>query len=800
LNSLLDRYALPLGFGVVHFILGRAALSLAVPPGYSSPIWPAAAIVVLAFWRLGWRAVLPIGASAFLLGTRANELGDVQALLANFVIACGTLLQGAAGGAIARRLERLDPELSSPWVVGGYLGLLGPATCLINSAFSVSLLTLLGQIPPVDAGMNWFAWWTGDFVGVVLLFPACFLWLRSVKEGDRSRANRVAVWSVALVFLTVSVYLIVFDRHYTELQAELEGDAEEVTRRIESARFEHETLVQSIDAHLSAIPTISNKSFEEFTAALLTDFPAVQALEWVSRVPLEERASFEASTRARGIPKFEISARDEEGDLKPAPLGQENYFPVTYVSPRAGNEESVGFDLGSEKLRAAALHEAARSGQVVSTQPIVLVQERSGRENFSYLVVSPVMRASSAFEETEVLAGYACAVIRVEDVIGMALESFSLGRLTFSVRDPRQPETKMYLSAGSSTAGLDELSDRETAEQFYSSVCKGRTAPWEISYFLGAELYAISNWWSFWTIMSIGLSWVFLSTVFLTTLSAQPQLIQRVVDSRTEELKAVSDELKCFNQELESMVAERTEELAHRNEELNAFVRSTTHDLRSHMGNLQLAADVMQRELGSESPSTIVQRSIRVVSNAAVSMRDLLGALLGLSQVDNQSLEIELVALDDVVNEVFQLLATEIQFNRVGLECSPLPQVYGDRRLLSVLYQNLITNAMKFTSDAEHSRVRVSFATSEDGTETVLSVSDNGIGIPPEKRAEVFRPFVRHPERMKYSGSGIGLSTCERIVQRLGGRIWIEESSEGGAQFCFTLPLQSDEAIPTQDA
>ena len=135
------------------------------------------------------------------------------------------------------------------------------------------------------------------------------------------------------------------------------------------------------------------------------------------------------------------------------------------------------------------------------------------------------------------------------------------------------------------------------------------------------------------------------------------------------------------------------------------------------------------------------------------------------------------------------------------IERDPLPEIWGDSILLTQLYQNLIGNALKFSGDQ---RPIIQLTFEQKNGEQIFGVNDNGIGIEPKYAQEIFKPFRRLHGRAEYEGSGIGLAICRKIIERHGGKIWVESEKGKGAHFRFTLPRrtkeqgESDEGLPTR--
>jgi signal transduction histidine kinase len=144
----------------------------------------------------------------------------------------------------------------------------------------------------------------------------------------------------------------------------------------------------------------------------------------------------------------------------------------------------------------------------------------------------------------------------------------------------------------------------------------------------------------------------------------------------------------------------------------------------------------------------------------------------------------EMAPLDDCVDRALDALAIRLQETGAQLTRDPLPELRGDRTLLTQLYQNLICNALKFVR-GRRPQIRLT-AELNDGCWT-LGVRDNGIGIAPEYRRQIFGPFQRLHGRGEFDGAGVGLAICQTTVERHGGAIWVESQPGIGSHFKFTL-------------
>jgi len=175
-----------------------------------------------------------------------------------------------------------------------------------------------------------------------------------------------------------------------------------------------------------------------------------------------------------------------------------------------------------------------------------------------------------------------------------------------------------------------------------------------------------------------------------------------------------------------------------------------------------------------------------IARRGATRMRQLIEDLLAFSAIGKMAGAIVTVDLDDLLDHALTDLERAIADAGATIERTPLPTVEGHPALLGQLLQNLLANAVKFRRPGVAPVVRVSGG--RDGDGVTIVVADNGIGVPPEQRAEVFGVFTRLNPSDAFSGSGIGLATCAKVVQQHRGRIWIEDGVDGGVSVCVWLP------------
>ena len=176
---------------------------------------------------------------------------------------------------------------------------------------------------------------------------------------------------------------------------------------------------------------------------------------------------------------------------------------------------------------------------------------------------------------------------------------------------------------------------------------------------------------------------------------------------------------------------------------------------------------------------------IGFIVEGAKRMQMLINDLLSFSQVGTRAQPFTLTSCETALAQAVDNLQLAIRESKAQITHDPLPEVVADEVQLVQLFQNLVSNAVKFHGD-EAPQVRIAVAEHEQ--EWVFSVRDNGIGFDPQYAEQAFIIFQRLNDRSRFAGNGIGLAICKKIVQRHGGRIWVESQPGKGATFFFTLP------------
>ena len=250
------------------------------------------------------------------------------------------------------------------------------------------------------------------------------------------------------------------------------------------------------------------------------------------------------------------------------------------------------------------------------------------------------------------------------------------------------------------------------------------------------------------------------------------------------ERKTAERKVQALNQTLETRVIERTAELNAANEELEAFTYTVSHDLRAPIRHISGFAKILVEKFRSSLPAE-AHEHLQIIVQAAHRMGQMVDEMLKLARLGRQGLTVKVTGLKSLVEDVITMLAPDTEGRQVEWKIGQLPFVECDPILMSQVFQNLISNALKYSRPRSPAVIEIG-QTEKEG-EKVIFVKDNGVGFDMKHSDKLFGVFQRLHADEEFEGNGIGLATVERIIKKHGGRVWVEAEPDRGATFFFTL-------------
>lgn len=766
---------------VFYLVSAKLALLLAIPPGYSSPIWPAAGIALASTLILG-RAALP----GVLLGSFfANlnptsfglELGTISPLqvAVAFVIACGAAFQAWVGS----RLLFADPGFSQELLrekdflrVFTHGGLLA---CLCNALIGSLTLASAQLIAWNDFIFTSFTWWVGDLIGVLSFTPLCLLLFSPARPKPKQGFDPFLAIVLGGFALTVAVFSYVRRLEEERTRLDFQSEAIALVAQIEDSFQAYESALLAFEAFFRSSDDVSRAEFHSFSEGFFPTLPGLFGLSWTPRLRYEEIGAFESRARAEGLKDYQVH-HIVSGEKTPVSRGQAYYYPVFFFEPPDERSLALGFDVASEASRMQAQVRAALSSKPTATPPLRLLNGSLG-----IVIATPVYAAGprSGRPPDESLRGFVHGVFKMDDFMQRVLTKIGPQKLEFVFGSPEASRRENLFTSGRDS---EKLQRAWLAAQPEGNANFVRSLSFELggqSYrllaFLDNSALSKSRSWSTWLVLVGGTLFSGLLGIAISIVTSRSRQTEALIEKRTSELQA-------SNRELAKATLIKSQ-----------FLANMSHEIRTPLNGIVGNAGLLLQERDAAARARYASSIVLCSQMLTAIIND----ILDFSKIEAGKLQLEKApfSLTALVEAIEKMMQAQVEAKGLSLslvlEGPIVDALEGDSLRIQQIILNLLSNALKFT---EKGSIELKFWQEQGEAERLRlhgSVRDSGIGMSAAEQARLFHDFsqVDTSTTRRFGGTGLGLVISKQLCELMGGSISVESSPGKGSTFRFTLEL-----------
>jgi diguanylate cyclase (GGDEF)-like protein/PAS domain S-box-containing protein len=517
---------------LAYYLTGRLGLLLAIPPGYATAVWPASGIALASVLLCGGRIWPGIWVGSLLvnLWTRQDTSGLVAYLhssIAPALIATGATGQALLGGWLIKRFVGYHNILTQEFDVVRMLALGGPLACLMAPTVAVGTLIHSGAIAWDGALFNWWTWWVGDSIGVLIFTP--MILVAAVRPFNVWRRQQLAVVLplLALFATVVMVFIITSTRDQKRVQTEFEAASEEAAQYLRNELDRYEVALTATAGLFRSSQEVTGQEFNEFADLMLRKLPDLFALSWNTVVPEEQRQSFESRMRAQGYRDFQMLELDAADRLIPAGPRPEHVV-VTYIRYSVAATGAQGLDIAFDKARREATALAARTQRPAASALVDLIGDTGPSRGF--LLTLPVHDGQGR------VRGFATLVIRNRNLLQSVQNRLADTGIELRVIDQSAAAAAQLIHG--------QPADHAPGNLSYRVPLSVGQRHWVLEYTFPAGYLVAHRSMGAWLVLAGGLFLAGLLGILLLVLVGRAAKIEARVDERTGQLRASEERFR----------------------------------------------------------------------------------------------------------------------------------------------------------------------------------------------------------------------------------------------------------------
>lgn len=372
-----------LGIAAAYALSGLLGLFLAVPPGYATVVWPAAGIALGSVLVFGNRYAIGIWLGSFIANLTVENTQISLALL----IAVGAVLQAIAGAELLRRYLPYPDKLHDIKKILIFFLIAAVISSIINASWSNAVLWYWGVLPASDVLYNWITWWAGDALGILVFTQIVLVFFEKPREYWRQRIHIVVIPLCIMFVLSVVIFSALREKEIDDAKEAFAKNMSSVHLLLREKIYDTQKTLTSLQSLFDSSQEVTRNEFKKFVSRFLKNNYSIFALSWAPIVHQSERARFIAEARKEGLPQFEFLSMENKSVT--IDKTRDQYYIIFYIEPSLGNEQALGYNLGSDENRYPAVKNAIQENKLIGTGPITLIQSANEK---GVILFAPVYR------------------------------------------------------------------------------------------------------------------------------------------------------------------------------------------------------------------------------------------------------------------------------------------------------------------------------------------------------------------------------------------------------------------------
>lgn len=782
--------------GLAYAALGVLGLLLAVPPGYASPVFPAAGLAVALILNYGSRILPGIWLGSLTINlyvATQNSTLTFTAVAVAAILACGATLQAWAAGTLLTRWTGTTWKLlESEKDIALFLLFAAPVACLVSASWGITTLYLAGIISGSNVLFSWWNWWIGDILGVLTFTPLTLTVLLRKSSPWKERLLVIALPMVVTLCVVAAIFVNVSRWEVKQQLQQIATSGTNIAQLLDRRMVAHQEALSALSRLIEVTPDMSFSQFEHFTRITLEENPDIFALSFNPYVLHQDRRQFEQRL-SRLVPApggYRITERDSARRLIPAG-DRPMYVPVGYIAPLEKNLPALGFDINSDPHRHAAIKRSIRTAVPAVTAPIHLVQDQ--KKLNGVLLLNPAHEEQGAApRQQNKLIGFAVAVIKVDELVQIALHNQLPTGMIIRLSDPQAPPERRVLFQS------DHGEHQPIKPYTWQASLSMADRAWQLDVYPTADYLHKNRPWLAWGTGIAGLLFAALLQVVMLAMTGRAFAVQRLVDEQTIELSNSKQELELLNKSLLQRVDEAIVELRLKDQVLivqgrqaamGEMIGNIAHQWRQPLNALSMLLSNLQfayeeNQLTADYLNESIATADRLIKKMSTTIND----FRNFFSPDKTQVPF---SAHQQISQAVDLVDAAFKNNNItiSVEVESDLMLFGYPNEYSQVLLNLLSNAKDAILDNRIPAGCIRIKLSEQDGKGIVTISDNGGGIPEGIITKIFEPYFS----TKKMGTGIGLYMSKMIIERNMGGLLNARNIEGGCEFSVVVPLAGEQ-------